>query len=167
MKRNPRAGDISDLEYLPEHLGVGMGVVDVRGESHVDRVFSLRGIGTVVTGTLWSASAASTARVGVRFTTTTTPAWARPNRAAPHRPRGPHDRGGDAHGRHTEHENRREHEIVSAIDRYYRDEWVPAAPPDDGGGSVKIESVATQWLARDEAAEAPTFRASRAAGLRC
>ena len=46
-----------------------------------------------------------------------------------------------------------EHEIVSAIDRYYRDEWVPAAPADDGGGSVKIESVATQWLARDEAAE--------------
>jgi type IV pilus assembly protein PilB len=46
-----------------------------------------------------------------------------------------------------------EHEIVSAIDRYYRDEWVPAVPADDGGGTVKIESVATQWLARDEAAE--------------
>jgi type IV pilus assembly protein PilB len=45
-----------------------------------------------------------------------------------------------------------EDEIVSAIDRYYRDEWVPAAP-EDGAGSVKIESVATQWLQRDEAAE--------------
>jgi type IV pilus assembly protein PilB len=46
-----------------------------------------------------------------------------------------------------------EDEIVSAIDRYYRDEWVPAAPAEDGAGSVKIESIATQWLQRDEAAE--------------
>ena len=46
-----------------------------------------------------------------------------------------------------------EHEITSAIDRYYRDEWVPANGGDDPSGSVKIESVATQWLARDEAAE--------------
>jgi type IV pilus assembly protein PilB len=45
-----------------------------------------------------------------------------------------------------------EDEIVSAIDRYYRDEWVPAVP-EEGAGSVKIESVATQWLHRDEAAE--------------
>jgi type IV pilus assembly protein PilB len=45
-----------------------------------------------------------------------------------------------------------EHEIVSAIDRYYRDEWVPTAG-DDKADAVKIESVATQWLARDEAAE--------------
>ena len=45
-----------------------------------------------------------------------------------------------------------ENEIVSAIDRYYRDEWVPAAQ-DEGAGSVKIESIATQWLQRDEAAE--------------
>jgi type IV pilus assembly protein PilB len=46
-----------------------------------------------------------------------------------------------------------EDEIVSAIDRYYRDEWVPAATPEDGTGSVRIESIATQWLQRDEAAE--------------
>jgi type IV pilus assembly protein PilB len=46
-----------------------------------------------------------------------------------------------------------EDEIVNAIDRYYRDEWVPAATPEDGAGSVRIESVATQWLQRDEAAE--------------
>jgi type IV pilus assembly protein PilB len=45
-----------------------------------------------------------------------------------------------------------EDEIISAIDRYYRDEWVPAAN-DDAPGSVRIESIATQWLARDEAAE--------------
>ena len=45
-----------------------------------------------------------------------------------------------------------EDEIVSAIDRYYRDEWVPATP-EEGTGSVRIESVATQWLQRDEAAE--------------
>jgi type IV pilus assembly protein PilB len=45
-----------------------------------------------------------------------------------------------------------EDEIVSAIDRYYRDEWVPASQ-DEGTGSVKIESIATQWLQRDEAAE--------------
>jgi type IV pilus assembly protein PilB len=46
-----------------------------------------------------------------------------------------------------------EDEIVSAIDRYYRDEWMPSASPDEGTGSVKIESIATQWLHRDEAAE--------------
>jgi len=45
-----------------------------------------------------------------------------------------------------------EHEITAAIDRYYRDEWVPSAP-DDRDGSVRIESVALQSLARDEAAE--------------
>jgi type IV pilus assembly protein PilB len=45
-----------------------------------------------------------------------------------------------------------EHEILTAIDRYYRDEWVPSAP-DEKSESVKIESIATQWLARDEAAE--------------
>ena len=45
-----------------------------------------------------------------------------------------------------------EHEITAAIERYYRDEWVPSAA-DDRGGTVKIESVATQWLQRDEAAE--------------
>ena len=45
-----------------------------------------------------------------------------------------------------------EHEIVSAIDRYYRDEWVPSAT-EERSGTVKIESVATQWLHRDEAAE--------------
>jgi type IV pilus assembly protein PilB len=46
-----------------------------------------------------------------------------------------------------------ENEIVSAIDRYYRDEWVPTAGLDDRVGSVKIESATTHWLARDEAAE--------------
>jgi type IV pilus assembly protein PilB len=45
-----------------------------------------------------------------------------------------------------------EHEIVAAIDRYYRDEWLPAAG-DDPAGSVKIESAAMQGIARDEAAE--------------
>jgi type IV pilus assembly protein PilB len=46
-----------------------------------------------------------------------------------------------------------EREIVAAIDRYYRDEWVPSAGEENGADAVKIESVATQWLARDEAAE--------------
>jgi type IV pilus assembly protein PilB len=46
-----------------------------------------------------------------------------------------------------------EHEIVDAIDRYYRDEWVPSHPADDSAGTVRIDSVATQWLHRDEAAE--------------
>ena len=45
-----------------------------------------------------------------------------------------------------------ENEIVSAIDRYYRDEWVPTAL-EEPSGSIKIESATTQWLARDEAAE--------------
>ena len=45
-----------------------------------------------------------------------------------------------------------EHEIVAAIDRYYRDEWVPTVA-EEKSGSVRIESAATQWLARDEAAE--------------
>jgi type IV pilus assembly protein PilB len=45
-----------------------------------------------------------------------------------------------------------EHEIVAAIDRYYRDEWMPTAA-DDRAASVRIESVALQALARDEAAE--------------
>ena len=45
-----------------------------------------------------------------------------------------------------------EHEIVSAIERYYRDEWVPSAT-EEKSGTVKIESIATQWLHRDEAAE--------------
>jgi type IV pilus assembly protein PilB len=46
-----------------------------------------------------------------------------------------------------------EQEIVEAIDRYYRDEWVPSQQDDGTGGSVRIESAATQWLHRDEAAE--------------
>ena len=46
-----------------------------------------------------------------------------------------------------------EHEILDAIDRYYRDEWVPSQPADDSAGTVRIDSVATQWLHRDEAAE--------------
>src|SRR5207248_1091654 len=28
----PGTGDVSDLQLLPKHLGLGMGVVDVRGE---------------------------------------------------------------------------------------------------------------------------------------
>ena len=28
----PGTGDVSDLQLLPKHLGVGMGVIDVRGE---------------------------------------------------------------------------------------------------------------------------------------
>jgi type IV pilus assembly protein PilB len=46
-----------------------------------------------------------------------------------------------------------EHEIVSAIDRYYRDQWVPMDAQEERSGSVRIESATTQWLARDEAAE--------------
>jgi type IV pilus assembly protein PilB len=46
-----------------------------------------------------------------------------------------------------------EHEILDAIDRYYRDEWVPSQPADEQTGHVRIDSVATQWLHRDEAAE--------------
>jgi len=30
---SPRTGDVSDLALLPDHLGVGMGVVDVRTEA--------------------------------------------------------------------------------------------------------------------------------------
>src|SRR4029078_8394533 len=45
-----------------------------------------------------------------------------------------------------------EHEIVEAIDRYHRDEWVPSQP-DESAGTVRIDSPATQWLHRDEAAE--------------
>ena len=46
-----------------------------------------------------------------------------------------------------------ESEIVSAIDRYYRDEWVPIAGQEERSGSVKIESATAHWLVRDEAAE--------------
>ena len=46
-----------------------------------------------------------------------------------------------------------EDEIVSAIDRYYRDEWVPSRRRTTAPAAVKIESIATQWLQRDEAAE--------------
>src|SRR5262249_20142826 len=45
-----------------------------------------------------------------------------------------------------------EHEINAAIERYYRDEWMPVASEDEDS-SVRIESVALQSLARDEAAE--------------
>ena len=46
-----------------------------------------------------------------------------------------------------------ESEIVGAIDRYYRDEWVPTDRLQESTGSVRIESATTHWLARDEAAE--------------
>jgi type IV pilus assembly protein PilB len=46
-----------------------------------------------------------------------------------------------------------ENEIVGAIDRYYRDEWVPIGGAQEPSGSVRIESASTQWLVRDEAAE--------------
>ena len=45
-------GDISDLELLPEGVGVGMGVVDVRGEAvpEVEDVESLGAAGAAVVG---------------------------------------------------------------------------------------------------------------------
>ena len=45
-----------------------------------------------------------------------------------------------------------EEEILSAINRYYRDEWLPAAP-DDASGTVVLDSPSAQLLTRDEAAE--------------
>ena len=45
-----QTGDISDLKYLPEHLGVGMGVVDVRTQSpqSVEQIESLAAAGAAV-----------------------------------------------------------------------------------------------------------------------
>ena len=46
-----QTGDISDLEYLPPHLGVGMGVVDVRGEE-LQTVEQIEAIGAAGAGVL-------------------------------------------------------------------------------------------------------------------
>ncbi len=48
-----------------------------------------------------------------------------------------------------------EDEITAAIDRYYRDEWLPnvSQGEDAAGGDVVIESVSQQVAVRDEAAE--------------
>jgi type IV pilus assembly protein PilB len=45
-----------------------------------------------------------------------------------------------------------EEEILSAINRYYRDEWLPTTP-DDNAGTVVLDSPSAQLLTRDEAAE--------------
>jgi 5-methyltetrahydropteroyltriglutamate--homocysteine methyltransferase len=46
----PNTGDVSDLKLLPEHLGVGMGVVDVRGEvlPSVERIEALGAAGAAI-----------------------------------------------------------------------------------------------------------------------
>ena len=46
-----------------------------------------------------------------------------------------------------------EEEILSAINRYYCDEWLPAASEEDAAGTVVLDSPAAQLLTRDEAAE--------------
>jgi 5-methyltetrahydropteroyltriglutamate--homocysteine methyltransferase len=48
----PHTGDVSDLVLLPPHLGLGMGVIDVRGESlqTVDEIESLASSGAKVVG---------------------------------------------------------------------------------------------------------------------
>ena len=45
-----------------------------------------------------------------------------------------------------------EDEIIAALNRYYRDEWMPDISQEDAG-SVVIDSPAAQLLQRDEAAE--------------
>ncbi len=46
----PNTGDVSDLRLLPDHLGVGMGVVDVRGESlpSVEQIEALGAAGATI-----------------------------------------------------------------------------------------------------------------------
>jgi type IV pilus assembly protein PilB len=46
-----------------------------------------------------------------------------------------------------------EDEILSALDRYYRDEWLPIGGGDETHGTVVIDSPTAQLLTRDEAAE--------------
>ena len=46
-----------------------------------------------------------------------------------------------------------EDEILSALNRYYRDEWLPEMGAAEDTGSVVIDSPSQQLLARDEAAE--------------
>jgi 5-methyltetrahydropteroyltriglutamate--homocysteine methyltransferase len=48
----PATGDVSDLKFLPAHLSVGMGVVDVRGErlQTVEEIAALAAAGEAVVG---------------------------------------------------------------------------------------------------------------------
>lgn len=48
----PQTGDVSDLELLPSHLAIGMGVVDVRQEraQSVDEIVSLASRGAAILG---------------------------------------------------------------------------------------------------------------------
>jgi 5-methyltetrahydropteroyltriglutamate--homocysteine methyltransferase len=48
----PGTGDVSDLELLPLHLGVGMGVVDVRTEQMqtVEQIEALGAAGAAIVG---------------------------------------------------------------------------------------------------------------------
>lgn len=48
----PQTGDVSDLKLLPNHLGVGMGVVDVRGErlQTVEEIQALAAAGAEIVG---------------------------------------------------------------------------------------------------------------------
>src|SRR5262249_456812 len=45
-------GDVTDLRLLPEHLGVGMGVVDVRGErlQSIEEIGAVAGAGAEIVG---------------------------------------------------------------------------------------------------------------------
>jgi 5-methyltetrahydropteroyltriglutamate--homocysteine methyltransferase len=47
----PGTGDVSDLQLLPDHLGVGMGVVDVRSE-HLPTVEQIEALGAAGARTL-------------------------------------------------------------------------------------------------------------------
>lgn len=48
----PATGDVSDLQLLPSHLGVGMGVIDVRSDrlQNVDEVVALASAGAAMVG---------------------------------------------------------------------------------------------------------------------
>jgi 5-methyltetrahydropteroyltriglutamate--homocysteine methyltransferase len=48
----PNTGDVSDLRLLPDHLGVGMGVVDVRGEQMqtVEQIEAIADSGAAIVG---------------------------------------------------------------------------------------------------------------------
>jgi type IV pilus assembly protein PilB len=46
-----------------------------------------------------------------------------------------------------------EEEILTAIDRYYGDEWLPTTGNNDEAGTVVLDSPSAQLLTRDEAAE--------------
>jgi type IV pilus assembly protein PilB len=49
-------------------------------------------------------------------------------------------------------------EINAAIDRYYRDEWLPGSLDETSGGDVVIEAAASQLHIKDEAAERSAVR---------